>query len=650
MSAKISALKTKIELVKKGERLKLMDSLSNLVKNQPTLHYDSLVANTIAYALVLDSLNLAANNTADLIYYYNSIVRKPKEALRLFKDFLGKTINVKSNRALARLYLNGADSYFFNDKPQEALSTYEISKSFALKAKDIRILGFVNLYGGEVHESLGNFTEASQNYKKANTHFIKVKDTSNIINSKNALAILYSKNGFYTEAKQEREETITLAKKSNGNRYLVSLYANAAEDYRRTGNIKEGILNLLKAIEINQTIEQGDYLRPILVCKIIIAYAEDNRIDKAKEYIKEIENNIELYTKKGNKGNYLEAIKNIYFAKGNYQKSLQIAKEHLELERKNGKHEETLIAEKFLSKVYKALGDKTNAYYHLNNYYELKDSIYSVQKVKALAYYQTLYETEKRDLKIIEQNESINLLDAQNKLKKQWLIFTSVGLLSFFVFILLLKSRNTAKRNRKSEEIYAQNLIKALEKERVRLARELHDGVGQKLMLLTKKTKMFKDLDLISLSESTLDELRTISQAIHPPAIESLGLTAALEAMINGVDKHTAVFFTNDIDNIDNVISEECELHLYRIVQEVLNNIVKHANAKATYITIKKNEKLINITIEDNGNGFDFVKELSKNVSLGMKTLQERSKIIKSNLEITTQLNKGTIIKLIIPL
>lgn len=649
ISTKIETLKTKIALSEKGEKLKFMDSLSSLVRYKPALHYDTLISNTIAYALALDSLNMAVNMTADLIYYNNSIIGKPEEGLKLFKDFLAKKLNLKNNNALARLYLNGADSYFFNNKPNEAIRTYEISKSFALKAKDEHILGFVNLYTGQVYESLDNFAQASQNYKNAYTFFKKVKDTFNILSVKNSLANLYSKNAFYKEAKQERDEAIVLNKITNRNRNLLFLYLNAAEDYRRIGNIKESIRNLLQVLEIHKIIEHDAKLHPILVCKIIIAYAEDNSIYKAEKYIKEIENNLELYNNTSNKKYYLEALKNVTFAKGDYQKSLQIAKEHLNFMGKNGEQEEILIAEHFLSKVYKALGDTTNAYYHLNNYYFLKDSIYSVQKTKTLAYYQTIYETEKRDYKIKEQKESINLLNVQNKIQNQWLIFTSTGLVSFFVFILLLRSRNAAKNKQRLKEIYAQNLIASQEKERIRLARELHDGVGQKLMLLTKRIKIFKDLNLTALSESTLDELRAISRAIYPPAIESLGITVALEAMINEVDKCTAVFFTNDIENIDNLLSKESELHLYRIVQEVLSNIVKHANAKATFITVKKNKNQINVTIKDNGKGFDFVKELNKNVSLGMKTLQERSKIINSNIEIITKRTIGTVVKLVIP-
>jgi signal transduction histidine kinase len=404
------------------------------------------------------------------------------------------------------------------------------------------------------------------------------------------------------------------------------------------------------ALEFNEKSKTDFYMRPILICKLIVAYAEKGSLKEIEKYKKEIESNIGLYTNNANNDNYLEALKNIAFVEGNYKKSLALGKEHLALKIKAKKPDEIQLSEKFLSKVYKALGNNEKENLHLNNYYAIKDSISNVQKINTLSYYQTYFETKKRDFKINSQDKDIALLNEMNKVKNQWLIFSSTGLLSFFVFILLIMSRNTAKREQKSEEIYAQHLITAQEQERTKLARELHDSVGQKLMLLTKRTKKLKDSDLIALSESTLDELRTISRAIYPPMIEGLGLTMAIESMINEVDAHTNLFFTNDIENIDNLLKKDDALHVYRIIQEVLSNIVKHANAKATYITIKKNKKLINIIIKDNGSGFDFVKELNKNEGLGMKTLKERSKLIKSNIEITSQLYKGTVIKLIIPL
>jgi CheY-like chemotaxis protein len=105
-------------------------------------------------------------------------------------------------------------------------------------------------------------------------------------------------------------------------------------------------------------------------------------------------------------------------------------------------------------------------------------------------------------------------------------------------------------------------------------------------------------------------------------------------------------FFTNDIENIDNLLNKADALHVYRIIQEVLNNIVKHANAKEVFVTVEKNHNHIKLSVEDNGNGFDFSEEVNKNVSLGMKTLKERAKIIKSILKITSEQNKGTVVQL----
>ena len=391
-------------------------------------------------------------------------------------------------------------------------------------------------------------------------------------------------------------------------------------------------------------------MRPILICKLIVAYAEKGSLKEIEKYKKEIESNIGLYTNNANNDNYLEALKNIAFVKGNYKKSLALGKEHLALKIKAKKPDEIQLSEKFLSKVYKALGNNEKENLHLNNYYAIKDSISSVQKVKSLAYYQTLYETEIKDSKIKEQTENIRLLDAEHKVKNQWLIFTSTGLLSLFGFILLFKSRNEIKRRQKSQESFSQNLIIAQENERTRVAREIHDSVGQKLMLLTKKIKMVENSDLAKLSENTLEELRAISRGLYPPMIEGLGLTIAIESMINEVDAHTNLFFTNDIENIDNLLNKEDALHVYRIIQEVLNNIVKHAKAKAVFVMVGKNKNHIKLSIEDNGNGFDFSKEFNENLSLGMKTLKERAKIIKSKLEIKSQHQKGTVVQLEIPI
>ena len=93
----------------------------------------------------------------------------------------------------------------------------------------------------------------------------------------------------------------------------------------------------------------------------------------------------------------------------------------------------------------------------------------------------------------------------------------------------------------------------------------------------------------------------------------------------------------------------ETGLHIYRILQESLSNIVKHANAKSVYVSILKKSSYILIVVKDNGIGFDFKKKLKNSDSLGMKTLKERAKIINGNIKILSIIGKGTKTTLLIP-
>jgi signal transduction histidine kinase len=205
------------------------------------------------------------------------------------------------------------------------------------------------------------------------------------------------------------------------------------------------------------------------------------------------------------------------------------------------------------------------------------------------------------------------------------------------------------KKRQRLQEGFSQDLIKAQEDERLRVARELHDSVGQKLMLLTKKTKNTGNPDMESLAGNTLEELRSISRGLHPSILERLGISAAIKNMVDEVDSNTDIFFTHDIEDIDSLLTKEASLHLYRIIQEALNNMVKHAEAKAASVVIEKKGNCLEATITDNGKGFEYSEKIQSSASLGMKTLMERAKILHSKIDIKSHLNQGTTILLTIP-
>ena len=644
----IKALYQKIERSENGDRLKWMDSLSNYIVSKTDYQNDSLVKATVDYALTLDSLSVATWQTANLIYFQNNIVGNPEQGNNIFLKFLPTARKCEDPVALAKFYLEGADSYYFIEKHETSIKYYDLAEENAHAGGHKRFEGLAKLYKGQTLSFMGNFSQASILLQEAARLFQERKDTFNIISARNSLSVLYSQNGFIEEAKQERDEAIELAKIKESYGHLASFYYNAATDHRKQGNEVQRILYLKMGLEAGRKSKNPSFYDVTMLSTLAIAYAQTDSLELAEQFLREMEAIPNVDIEGRNREPYVEVLKNIAFAKGNYPEALDYGKEHLELKARGSHFEEIQGAEKFLSEVYEAMGNAAEALNHFKRYTRLRDSINSVQKVKALSYYQTLYETEKRDATIVAQKGDIALLNAENKIKNQWLLFGGLGLVVLFGGVVLVRSRNFARRRQRTQEEYSRNLIQAQEEERTRVARELHDSVGQKLMLLTKKTKSTGNTDMESLAETTLDELRSISRGLHPSTMEKLGVTAAITSLINEVDANTDIFFTNEIENIDNALTKEASLHLYRIIQEVLNNMVKHSEARAASVIIEKKANLIQAVIRDNGKGFVYSEKIGNVSTLGMKTLLERSKILGSEIKIESSPEKGTTIFLAI--
>jgi signal transduction histidine kinase len=646
----IIALNLKIEQSEKGEKLKWMDSLSNYVVRKTKFESDSIVKETVRYALELDSLRIATWHTANLIYFQNNINGDLKKGNKLFIDFLEKAKECQNHHALAKYYLEGADNFFFLEDQKTALVYYDLTIVEAEKAEDAGFfIGLAKLYKGGTLSFLGEFSEASQVLQEASQIFQKVQDTFHIISAKNSLSILYSQNAFFDQARIERDEAILMAKNIESYGHLTSFYFNATTDARKQGKDEERIINFKAAINANKKARNPQLNEATLLAGLVIAYSELDNVSEAEYYMSIIERSDEEIWFERNKEPYLDASKNLAFAKKQYNLALKYGLEHLTIKLKGTQYEEIQAAEKFMAGAYEAVGNKEAAYEHFKKYTSINDSIGNIKKIKALLYYQTLYETEKRDLKIKAQQSDISLLDARNRHKNQLLLFGTLGLFLIFSLIVMARSINETKQRQRMNKEFSQNLINAQEDERIRVARELHDSVGQKLMLLTKQTKKIGNPEMELLAGSTLNELRSISKGLHPAALDELGVTAAIVSMINEVDANTNIFFTNEIENIDNLLSKEASLHFFRILQEILNNMVKHADAKVASVTIEKKDKTIQAILKDNGKGFEVSEKRSFDSGLGMKTLMERANILKSKLDIKSKPNHGTTIEIIIP-
>ena len=640
LQKKIDTLQIQIEKSKNVKQLMLLDSLSNLTRNKPEFKYDSIARETIALALALDSLKLATYHTSDLIDFQNNILSKSQKALIIFEEFLPKTEELKDNRALARFYLNGGDCYYFTNDYEASIFYYDKTKECAIKANDKELVGLSQLYKAFTYLRLGTFAESSQGLQEAILTFQELKDTTRISNAKSSLAVLYSKNEFFKEAKKEREELIKLEIKRKNYGILATNYYNASLDEKTKGNNNERLKYLKLALLTTRKSKFIKIQEPQFLSSIVITYSLLDSITKAEKYLKEIESNPSQNTEGKNKSSYFEALMYLSFAKKDYTKALEYGKIHLNLVNKKS-HSSIRQANKFLSNLYDLLGNEKMAFSHFKVYNKIKDSITSVQKVKALSYYQTLYETEKKTLKIKAQESDIDLLNEKNKVKNQFIAFGSIGILTFFGLILLVRSRNKAKENQVIQEQFSQQLLQTQEDERTRIANDLHDSVGQKLNFISRKSQNLKQDEISDLTTKVIDEVRSISRGLYPVLLTQFGLTESIKQLVLDYDEETDLFFTSEIESIDDSIDKNESLNLYRFVQESINNIIKHADAKAVSISIEEVSNTINVVINDNGNGFD-TNDAQKRNSLGLKTLKERIRILNGKLIIKSKLSHGT--------
>lgn len=620
-------------------RLRKLDSLSVLSPKN-----DSLLYETIRLAKKVKDYNVAVKHTVNLVNLLK--FESPGEAKQLILKTIPLLKSVKDKDIVGKFYYEVADLQYYAGEFEASLSNFDSAYYYAVRP-DNPLKGLSKLGKGIVYVDKGEFGKASLELQDAIVHFQKNHDTLNWINAKNSMTILYGKNGFYEEETKEREELIALARSYKRYPSLPSIYYNAAASANKVGAQQDRVAYLKQAISANETSDYQDFFKPILLTGLIAAYAENDSLPKAKTLLVELEGQTNYMTG-FNEAFYLDAKKRLAFAENDFQRAIGYGTKYLSLKQNSNEYEEIQNAEQFLSKVYKRIGDEKQALKHYESYSHLKDSITNIQKARVLSYYQTLYETEKRDLKIASQQTNIDLLQTQKKLQTQWIVFGGLGLVFAFAFISVLRSIRFAKTAQKQQAEFSRNILSSQERERNRVAMELHDSVGQQLMLLTRKAKNMGDTSMQDLAIGTLASIRAISHNLFPVVLKRLGFSKAAQDLVEELDETTDVFFTSEISFVDNDLNDEQALHLYRMLQEVLQNGVKHANAKAVSVEVLKNGNQITMTINDNGRGFNYKEVATTGKSLGLKSIQERCKIINGMLEVHSAINKGTTIKIIL--
>jgi two-component system sensor histidine kinase UhpB len=189
--------------------------------------------------------------------------------------------------------------------------------------------------------------------------------------------------------------------------------------------------------------------------------------------------------------------------------------------------------------------------------------------------------------------------------------------------------------------------LAAQEGERRRIARELHDQVGQAL------TAAMLRLDRVEVAEAketlrmTLEEVREIARRLRPEALDDLGLRNALRALVASVARDARLDVTPEIEADLPLLAAEQELVVYRVAQEALTNAVRHADADALRVSLRADSAAVVLTVQDDGRGFDPGNDTTAS---GIRGMRERALLVRGRLDVQSARGRGTVVTLRIPL
>ncbi len=223
---------------------------------------------------------------------------------------------------------------------------------------------------------------------------------------------------------------------------------------------------------------------------------------------------------------------------------------------------------------------------------------------------------------------------------------------SFAVYRLRLRQ---IEQKHREQEIFSRRLIDSQEQERKRIAAELHDSLGQLLVVIKNRARLGlkvennaeateNHLDGISGAASqAIEEVKEISFNLRPYLLDKLGLTKTLKSMLGKVFDGSGIVLTAEIDDVDDVFPKDSEILFYRIVQETANNIIKHSEAKQAEIRIERRDAFLILRMRDDGRGFDKAAQAqSLNRSFGLIGIAERARLLDGTHFFQTEIGKGT--------
>ncbi|GGD61691.1 two-component sensor histidine kinase [Emticicia aquatilis] len=568
----------------------------------------------------------------------------------------------KRNKQILTLFFELIIHYHPTMKGHWRDSLYIYSKSFKSEygknlsglAKAERLYQEGNIKeGSEIFlESISNL-EKTNNYAQASFGLLRLGSAkeSMVQNSHDKTYPIY-----YSKA-------LTLATKSEQAAYLVLAWGYIADWHLEKQQFNEVVKTSFKMLDIiaeDKTYSATQYLGAAYKY-LGFGYLGLKNISKAEKYL----NLARIWTRSPGRSLYLDysirkSLAEYYYKYKHHRKALaQIDSAIVTLS--NWKANTKLVdADKYLSNVYelkykclKDLGQTDSALIYLEKLNTQTNLNIKNELDKSYQEFHEKYSLKEKEVKIIELNNKS--LKQENHIRNLLIFFlSSVLLLSIILAIVLHRSLKLRQKNIEFSLELAQTQnqmikkeIQTQETERQRLAKDLHDDLGGTLSVIKGKIANEKvSQEAINLVEQAIEDLRYISRNLSPPELENDGLIISIKNTIDRVQNVSNIKFAFITFGEKQKLNQDIKLNIYRIITELINNILKHSKAQNAIIQLIYYQESLQILVEDDGIG---IKSDKNNWGIGLKNINSRVEFLGAKLDIDSGA-KGTTVIIELPL
>lgn len=560
---------------------------------------------------------------------------------------LGVLYDTRSDFEKALLYLDSA----------EVVS--RSMEQFDWLTKTINSKGVVYLRQGKYDAALSNFLEVialSDVQNQLDTKIIALRNAGHVAYYQNLLEDAME---FYIRATE-------IARTVGSQATIAGCYSDQALIFGVKGELEKALTMNANAARIY---EDGEGLSDLNLANIYqnmgVLSKQMGKTNDAEQYYADSE---AIFTSLGNDEGLAQTAVNrseLFILVGRYDLAVSSLQKALSISKRIGSNEGVMYSHMGLANAFEATGNADSALFHFKIYHEVEDSLMNSRINAQLSEMRLKYEKAENERKIellehdaAEQEVEIQLQKASFS---RWIIVL-VG--SIMVIILaggiyhLYKRNEANERKRERLRRFSEEMIKWQEDERKKVAGELHDGIGQSLVMMKNQLQRFdsegdEQEEVVQKLENavadTIQEVRLISYSLRPFYLDLLGLEGAVNELISDVRKSTSIKVEEKIAGLKSKLAKDQEIHMFRIFQESIQNIIKHSVATEVVISVSAAHEVLEVCISDNGVGFDSRSEFNDMRGFGLRGMKERVNILGGTLKVDSIRGNGTTLTFKIP-